>query len=211
MGSSGVGLATAKPAEAGVAAAGTGGLAADYLHVHPRSTVTPSDHNLISWAYDPATPSSNSVPASGTLHLVKLKVPAVTTITNILLHVVTAGTGLTSGQSFAVLYDADGVQRGITADQSTAWASGGGGSGLKTMALTSAYTDAPAGFYYVGFWQTGSANLAFLRAGNAAALNAGLSAPNLRYATANTGLTTTAPNPFGAQTAQAVGWWAALS
>lgn len=59
---------------------------------------------------------------------------------------------------------------------------------------------------------TATTGPSFERYGALAAMtNVGLSSPNLESATANTGLTTAPPNPFGAQTSAATTNWVALS
>lgn len=60
-----------------------------------------------------------------------VKVSAATTITNIIAHIVAAGTSVSD--SWAALYDSSGNRIGQTASQNTAWQS----TGTKTMALTS--------------------------------------------------------------------------
>jgi hypothetical protein len=89
---------------------------------------TPDTRNLIAWSYDPIMANSGTAYSfnSGMSRVTLLYVPYAATITNIHIYVATAGTSMTSGLSFAVLYDAAGTtQLGITADQSTAWASTG--------------------------------------------------------------------------------------
>ena len=70
-----------------------------------------------------------------------------------------------------------------------------------------------AGDYYVGLWYQGTTGPAIIRSGTVSAVltNAGLSAPNLDMASANTGVTTTAPATLGTQTASVFEWWVALS
>jgi hypothetical protein len=208
MGSSGVTFSTSLPADDGNAATGTATGAPRVDHVHPRTRWKAADVGWLTWTHDPAVPSSNSVPSSGVLQLARLHLPTAQTITNIILEVVTGGTNLVSGQCFAVLFSATGAKKGITADQSAVWNT----AGLKTMALGATYA-APAGDLYVGWWavHSGGTIPAFLRAGNTAAVNGGLVAPNLRFATADGSLTTTSPDPFGTQTAASIGWFAALS
>lgn len=169
----------------------------------------PADHNYLAWTYDPAVGMAGLiVPAAGTLHLIKLKLDVSALVTNIVMALTSAGATLTSGQNFAMLYSSAGVLLGQTATQHTAWQS----TGLKTMALTTPVTVA-AGYVYAGFYTNGSTLPTFCRGNQSSAPggNAGLAAPSLRSATADTGLTTAPPDPFGAQTANAVAWWMALS
>lgn len=169
----------------------------------------PRDHGLLAWTYDPAVGMAGIiVPAAGVLHLVKLRLDQDALVSNIVMASVTAGSTMTSGQNFAVLYSAAGVLLGQTASQHTAWQS----TGVKTMALT-APVAVPAGYVYAGFYANGSSLPLFCRGNQTSAPggNVGLAAPNLRHATADTGLTTAPPATFGAQTANAIAWWMALS
>lgn len=168
-----------------------------------------SDHNLLTWTYDPSVGMSGLiVPAAGTLHVVKMKLDSAALVTNIVMALTNAGVTLTSGQNFAVLYSSAGALIGQTATQHTAWQS----AGLKTMALVTPVV-VPAGYCYAGFWTVGSTLPTFCRGNQSSAPggNAGLAAPNLRSATCDTGLTTTAPSTLGTQTANATTWWIALS
>jgi hypothetical protein len=81
------------------------------------------------------------------------------------------------------------------------------------MALSGGPYSVAPGNYFVGFWYNGTTSPAWGRGGGVSSVmaNAGVSSPNLFFGSANTGLTTTAPNPMGAQTAQANAWWVALS
>lgn len=173
------------------------------------NSTSPADHNYLTWTYDPAVSlAGTTVPAGGVLHLIKLKLDQAALVSNIIINLTSAGTTLTSGQNFALLYSSGGTLLGSTATQHTAWQSGG----VKTMALVTPVT-VPAGYVYGGFYTVGSV-LPTISRGQVTTANggnAGLSAPNLRHATADTGLTDTPPATFGAQTAGATAWWMALS
>lgn len=167
------------------------------------------DHNYLAWTADPLT---CGLPAllitNGLLYVARLKLPNSATVTNLHVYVTTAGSVLTANRSFAALFSSSRGLLSQTADQSTAW----GSAGLATMALTASQS-VGAGFVWVGVWSTGVA-LPTLAAGTTLAAglsNAGLTAPNLRFATADTGLTTTAPATIGSQTGSALAIWAALS
>ena len=167
------------------------------------------DHNYLTWTYDPSVGMGGLiVPTGGVLHVVKMKLDGAALVSNITMCVVSQGVTLTSGQNFALLYSNAGALIGQTATQHTAWQS----TGLKTMALVTPVT-VPAGYVYAGFYSNGSTQPNFARGNQTTAPggNAGLSAPNLRSATCDTGLTTTPPSTFGTQTANAVTWWIALS
>lgn len=196
-------------ADAAAAVVGVATTASHGDHAHPRTQWQAADHNFATWTYDVIQAAAGTAPAAGTLFLARVHLPVATIITNILLHVTAGGTGLTSGQNFAALYSAAGARLDVTADQTAAWTSPS--SGLKTMALSGGPTLRPAGDYYIAWWSTGTTPPSLLRISTVNA-NAGLSAPNLRSATADTGLTTTGPANFGAQTAlNNTAYWAALS
>jgi hypothetical protein len=169
---------------------------------------TPADYGWLTWHCDVAlVRGASAIATSGLLHLTRLHLPVSATVTNIVVGVGTAGNTLTSGQCFAALFTSAGALLSQTADQATAWAS----TGLKTMALAVAQSCA-AGDYYVGVWANGTTGPALNFTGPVnASINGSFAAPNLRFASADTGLTTTAPNPFGVQTALSTAWWAALS
>lgn len=169
----------------------------------------PADHGLIAWSYDISICSSGTIiPTAGLLQLVKIKLAEARTVTNVLIHLTAAGATLTAGQNFGALFSSAGALLSQTADQATAWQS----TGVKTMALA-APQDCSAGYVYAGFWANGSTLPTPSRSnlGHSAAGNIGLAAPNLRWATADAALTTTAPANFGAQTALFTGWWVGLS
>ena len=159
---------------------------------------------------DVTVATANSIlPAQGTLYVVRVHVPVAATVRNILAAITNAGSGLRAGQCFAGLWSASGGARvGVTADQSTGWAT----TGVKTMALTST-ANLAAGDYYIGLYANGTTLPNFARGNNqigGAFANAGMSG-NFRVATANTGLTTTPPATLGALTASSTAWWLALS
>lgn len=169
----------------------------------------PVDHGYLAWSFDPGSNGTGTIiPTGGLLHLVKLKLDQGALVSNVVIHLTSAGATLTAGQNFAGLYSAAGALLSVTADQAAAWQTGG----LKTMALAVAQT-VGAGYVYAAFWAVGSTlpTLSRGNVGGAAVGNAGLAAPNLRFATADAGLTTTAPPTFGAQTGSGTGWWVALS
>lgn len=173
-------------------------------------TWLPTDHNLLAWAYPVEAAATSGAPATaGLLYLVRLHLPVTANITNIDMFATPGGTALTAGQCFAALYTSTGALIAQTADQAAAWAS----AGAKTMALAGGPYNLTAGDYYAGWWHNGTTAPSWSRSQNASGglANYGLSAPNLRFATANTALTTTAPASFGAQTAGAATYWVALS
>ena len=168
----------------------------------------PPDHNLAGWSYDPSAAQGGTVlPTAGTLFLSKAKAVS-SLITNVIIHVASAGVTLTANQCLAALFSSAGTLLSATADQSAAWTS----TGLKTMALLTPQT-VPLGYVYVGFYANGTTLPSLSRSGTVSALlaNAGLSAPSLRFASADAGLTTAMPGTLGAQTASANTYWVGLS
>jgi hypothetical protein len=175
----------------------------------PRYNPSPQDQGLIAWTCDPAaTNNTQIIPGAGQLMTAKLVIPVLSTITNIIMSISPAGSGLTSGQNFAGLYNPAGTLLSATADQTTPWAS----ASLKTMALSSQQTNLPPGIYTVAFYANGT-TLPTLRCGTSGSSwpNAGLATANSRFGLANTGLTTALPGTLGAITANEFAWWIALS
>lgn len=170
----------------------------------------PGDHGLLAWTFDAASTVAGTAPTGGVLQLARVHLPSPKTVTNVILNVVSAGVALTSGQCFAGLWTSAGAKVDVTADQSGSWNSGGN----KIMALSGGAYAAAAGDYYVGWWSNaGTSNPTFARQGTSTLVNIGLSAPNFRFATADTGLTNaaSAPSSLGTQSAASIGWFAALS
>ena len=200
-----------------IATALIGGYGVDIVTDDPADTITfhlnggitdASDYGLLAYNYDPCTiGSGQALGASGTLYVMKLRTPIPLSVTNVHAHVQTAGATLTAGQNFAALYDGSKALLGQSADQSTAWTS----TGFKTMALTGGAKSVPAGYFYIALWSNGTTRPAFGRAGSVAAINLGLTAANARWASANTGQTTTAPATLGTFTAQTQSYWAGVS
>ncbi|HEY8999167.1 MAG TPA: glycosyl hydrolase family 28-related protein [Candidatus Saccharimonadales bacterium] len=190
------------------AAAGTAITFARADHVHPATYAwTTADYGLLSQNMDIAMLSGNSVvPTAGTIFLAKMNIPVAITATNVLLWVAVAGSGLTSGQNFAALYSGSGTLLAKTSDQSANWQN----TGLQTMPLTAAQALNP-GSYYVAFWVNGTTLPAFRAGIGSASVNAGLTGNAARFASANTGVTTTAPATLGTVSADGHSWWAAFS
>lgn len=172
--------------------------------------IVPADHNLLGWTFDPAEVQAGTImPTAGLLQLARVKVFG-TLVTNILIHLTTGGTTLTAGQCFAALFSPTGTLLSATADQSTAWGSGG----LKSMALTAPQVVGWGSWPYVGLFANTAGTMPTLSRGlnsSSAILNAGLAAPNFRYASADAALTTAMPASFSAQTGTATAFWVGLS
>lgn len=175
-----------------------------------------SDYGFQAWTAEPlAGQAGTVVPTAGLSHIIRVRTSDVANLaTNLVIHVTVGGSALTAGQCFATLHSDAGVilsATAVTADQSTSWASGG----LKTMALTGTQALTPNTWYKIRLWFNGTTGPTLTRAINSstAITNAGLSAPNFRFATADSGLTTAAlaPGTIGAMTGTATAWWAAIS
>ncbi|WBB94191.1 hypothetical protein [Verrucosispora sp. WMMC514] len=170
----------------------------------------PADRGYLAWTQPPyALVAGTSLPTAGTLNLRRLRRVRAGAATSIVTYVTAAGNTLTAGQCFAALYTAAGALVAQTVDQATAWTS----TGLKTMALAGGPHSLAGGDYYVGVWFQGTSGPGLVRSGTIATplTNAGLAAPNLEAATANTGVTTTAPATLGTLTASVFEWWFALA
>lgn len=194
----------------GLATAGSATQASPRDHVHPRAFFGPEDLGLIAMNFDQPACSSSAIPTSGTLHMIRLKVPKACTISTVHLMVATAGVALTAGQSFAGLFDSSRVLLSSTADQSTAWTS----VGTKAMALATPQAVA-AGDYFVGFyWAGGTTGPGMARGLNttsASIVNAGLTGNNSRFASSSTGLTTALPATAATLVAHNSSFWAGVS
>jgi hypothetical protein len=160
------------------------------------------------WSFDPAQiQTGTATPTAGKPHVVTIRVAKAESITNIVMSGETAGDTLTSGQCFAALYQG-GSKKGVTASQSTAWAT----AGLYTMALASGPFTVTAGLVQVVFWFNGTTGPAFGRGTTGYAANAGLGATSSRYGvTADSSITTTGPATLGAISAEQIAWWVGLS
>jgi hypothetical protein len=165
--------------------------------------VNPSDHGLLAWNYDPVTASATYQPSSGTLQLYRIYLQKPITISNIHIYI-TAGTSMSN--CYGALFDSSGSLLAQSTDQSASF----GSSGLKTIPITP--QSVSAGFIDVGIWvNTTGTQVAVHRAAGSNIVNVGLSAPNFRYATADTGLTATAPLVVGTKTGLNFGAWCAVS
>lgn len=171
------------------------------------SVAAPGLSGMVGWGFDPSLCSQGIVLAAGTLTGSRLWIPSACSITNLLINVNLAPTALTAGQNFAALYTTAGVLLGVTADQSTAWAT----TGPKTMALAGGAVAVSAGFYDIAFWSNGTTPPRLWSAANTSVTNSGTSATVSRYWTADTGLTTTAPTPRTTKAANTTSYWVGAS
>ncbi|MER6778486.1 MULTISPECIES: hypothetical protein [unclassified Streptomyces] len=147
-------------------------------------TDRPSEQGLLAWTYDPnmaghVTAQSNAGVA-GRITLVKIPIREQITWSAIWFGLAGVDAGASLSNCYLGVYDSAGNLKGTTADISSSLMSG---ATAKSVALTSSFTAAP-GFYFIamllnGTWATNS--LTFKASGAGVSVNAGLSAPNLRY------------------------------
>ncbi|MET9098284.1 hypothetical protein [Streptomyces antibioticus] len=155
----------------------------------PGNEWSPADQGLSAWSFDPAScTGSGTTLSAGFIYAVKLLLRQPTTLNRVHAVLGTAGSGLTSGQCLAGYYDTAGNRLGVSADQSTAWAS----AGNKAMALT-APVDVPAGAVYAAFLFNGTTSPSFAagstHGANFTPGNAALSAGAYRFCRSASGQT----------------------
>jgi hypothetical protein len=128
----------------------------------------PTDMGLLAWTHDPLAAAGTIASTSGSVYFMKIPIRRMTTVTNIVLTVTTAGSGLTAGQNLVGLYDSAGNRLAVSADQSTAFTT----TGTKTIPLTTPLLVQP-GYYYIAVMSNGTtpAALMYTVVQSAAALN----------------------------------------
>lgn len=153
-------------------------------------------------------PNASALAVAGTLAGTRIRRVPAGSLTGLVFTVTTAGVTLTAGQCFAVAFNAaTKALVGVSADQSTAWAS----VGVKFMPFAGGPIAWAGGDLDVGGWYQGTTAPSVARAGvNTSHNNVNLSAPNFAVWVANTALTTTAPDPLGTQTASSNSMWIAV-
>jgi hypothetical protein len=161
---------------------------------------------LLGWAYDPVSCNGGAASPSGVLTGTRVHLLRNSTVTNLVLILSAAGSALTNGQCFAVLYSTAGAVLGVTANQSAAWAT----AGSKSMALAGGPVAVTAGYYDVAWWSVGTTPPQMLKSFNSVSINLNLAAADLRFWTANTGLTSTAP-ARSTKAASSSAFWAGVS
>lgn len=199
--------ATAFFEQAGVAQAYTDSVVAGLPGAFAPS---PTWHGLLGWTYDVANcASSTIIPTGGTINLAKIFTPVGITITTLWTQVQTGGASLTN-VGFG-LWSSAGALLASTVNSAGATAVAFQGTGSKQVTVASTTIAAGAAFY-VGFWFTGTTMPTIVRATNSFIENINLTSPNFRFATADTGLTTTAPSNLATPQANAAAaWWAGVS
>jgi len=163
-------------------------------HINPRITLQPTG-----WLATTVDRSSGTITNVATLttqklFLVSIELLAGMLVTNIIFHIGATQAAAPTNWWFA-LYDKNRALLGQTANQGTT------GSGLNvpvSKALSSAYSVTVSDLYYLGIMFHGSTMPTLLCSSPNALVSS--MAPILQGNTADTGLTTTAPNPAGAIT-----------
>lgn len=171
------------------------------------TTISPADFGWGGWSFDIASCAPSSSPGiAGRVFFTAVPVRGIQTITNLILAISAAGSGLTAGQCFAGLYQ-NGALLASTADQQTNWQT----AGFKTMALsTPQVVNSANGIVYVAFFFNGTTSPNFAQAALTSAMwNAiGASSPLMRggYDSTNSGRTTTFPSTLGTKLTTALFW-----
>lgn len=163
------------------------------------------------WSYDGSeTQAGTILPTGGLSYVVRMRIFSAT-VSAVNLHLTEAGAGLTN--AFASLHNDAGVRlsaTAVTANQNTNLQTGG----ERTMPLAAVQNVTPGDFYKIRFWATGTTMPTLSRKCNSstAIVNAGLVAPNFRWATADAGLTdaASAPATIGTLTGGPTAWWLAV-
>jgi hypothetical protein len=179
-----------------------------FLHDAPSA----SDYGFLAWAFDMAISVSGSATGLGVLTMSKVHLRAPASVTTMTTYVNTAGAGLTN-VGFGLYRASDRTLIASAVNAGGATAAAFQGTGTKPVTITAQAL--AAGAYYVGFWFTGTTAPTLARGNSGgSALNAGttlVSGNGLRFAAADTGLTTAAPATF-TQTGNApAAYWVALS
>lgn len=183
------------------------------LPVQPLGEPVPASYGFKAWAGDPQNFASPSIiAAGGALNMVRLYNPGAQplTVSSASVLVTTAGATLTN-VGFALYAPSTQALLTSSVNANGATATAFQGTGVRTVTFTP-QTIAGGADVYVAFWFTGTTLPTLIRgAGSALASNMTLASPNLRFCTANTGLTTAAPATYTAQTALNVAYWVGVS
>lgn len=144
----------------------------------------PSEQGLLAWTYDPNmaghVTAQSSGGVAGRITLVKIPIREQVTWSSIWFGLSGVDAGASLANCYLGVYDSAGSLKGTTADISSSLMSG---ATAKSVALTSSFTAAPGSYFIAmllnGTWSTNS--LTFKASGAGVSVNAGLTAPNLRY------------------------------
>ena len=169
-------------------------------------TITPDHYGLRAWTWDPSRVANAITPVDAEVYLFGVNVGFPTTIENVHCHVQVAGATVVN--SYAGLYDADGVLLGATAqigdDLET--------TGFKTLALTASVA-VEAGWHYIALLPGGGgtdAQFGGITAPTVVAANLGKTT-DFRIATHNASTQTTLPATVVPEAAGGLNIWMGLS
>lgn len=152
----------------------------------------PSEQGLLAWTYNPdmaghVTAQSNAGVA-GRITLARITLRQQITWSNIWLGLSGIDAAAVLANCYLGVYDSSGALKGATADISASLMTT---AVAKPLALTAPFIAAPGKYFIAmllnGTWATNS--LTFKASGAGVSVNAGLSAPNLRYSNLLTGQT----------------------
>jgi hypothetical protein len=185
----------------------TGGTVTGNLDVSGRALgmVTPRNHNLIAWSYDPAQATNGAAVTNGTVYLIQVEVNRSLTATKIYWGINSAGVTPTSAQNWVGLYDSTG-SRLATVDVTAKVTS----ATLQTDTISVAVTP---GLYWIGMVFNAATPPQPFRAGglDSSLINVGLTAATARFATNGTSQTTL-PSSItpSSNTNNNIAWWVGL-
>lgn len=149
-------------------AAAIGSNAASINALYAQFPEGPQARGFINWNYRPEGIVGSTAHGNGFILTMRVWVQDMSTVSNLWISINTVGSGLTAGQNFLGLYDANGNRLGLTADLTSAWAAD---TDLHGYPLTTPVTIG-AGAYYVAMVSNGSTRPAIWRSiSNAAAAN----------------------------------------
>jgi len=181
------------------------------FEIHRTIETNPTDHGALAWTADPYGNSGSTGLTSGLPFMSKVWIREPSTLSNVMMSITTAGSGLTAAQNFVGIYNAAGTRIAVSADQTAAF----GGTGLVTAAMTAPVAVTP-GPYYLTFLCNGTTPPILARgavAGSGAStVNFGLTAATGRYATGPAAQTSLpASITMASRTLSAICMWAVVS
>lgn len=133
----------------------------------PRSQLALTAQGMIAETFQPHPGLANRSATDGTIFFVLLGLRAGDVIANVHLVVGAAGTGAGSTLAKVGLYNTSGTRLAVSADLGNAWES----TGMKTHALSAAYTVTADGGYYVAAIAKNSTTVPSFRGGSSGAIN----------------------------------------
>jgi Hyaluronidase protein (HylP) len=179
-----------------------------YAAANALGIVTPANHGLTAWAYDPALALNSSVLTSGTVYLIKVHVSLGVSVTKLYWHVAVVAVTPTSSQNFVGLYDSTGARLAtidVTADVTA--------TGIKATTIPSTGLTTGA-FYWVALVTNAVTPPAISRttglAGAGGLVNVGLSVAAYRFATNGTSQTSLPVSITPGSASQGLPLWMAI-